>query len=114
MNKRKMKKEQVRLDLYEFEDSLETVRDKINGLIEQYGSNAKLESDYVWGYGCDDRDHFYHLNYEREETDAEIDKRLKAAAKAKERRKAQKIKEDAAKEAKELKELARLRKKCGE
>lgn len=112
MNKRKMKKEERVLSLYDFDGTLESVRGFIDHLIEEYGKDATLDNCTEWDYDCDRS--IYRLHYEREETDAEMDKRLKAAAKARIRRKAQKIKEDAAKEARELKELARLRKKYGE
>lgn len=112
MNKRKMKKERETLSLYDFDGKLAEVRDFVDSLIDKYGKDARLDNDTEWDYDCD-RSVFY-LHYEREETDAEMDKRIKAAAKARERRKIQKAKDDAAKEARELKELARLRKKYGE
>ena len=112
MNKRKMKEERETLSLYDFDGKLAEVRDFVDSLIEKYGKDARLDNDTEWDYDCD-RSIFY-LYHEREETDAEMDKRLKAAEKAKAYRKAQKAKDAAAKEAKELKELARLRKKYGE
>ena len=112
MNKRKMVKERVTFSLYDFDGKLAEVRDFIDSLIEQYGKDALLDNDTEWDYDCD-RSVFY-LHHEREETDAEMDKRLKAAVKAREYRKIQKAKDAVAKEENELKELARLRKKYGE
>ena len=112
MNKRKMIEERVTVSLYDLDGTLEELRDHAESLIEQYGKDATFYSDTEWDYDCD-RSVFY-LRHKREETDAEMDKRLKAAAKAREYRKVQKVKDDIAKEAKERKELARLEKKYGE
>ena len=109
MNKRKMMKERYNVSVYDMEGTLSEMRDYFDGLIEQYGKDAHIYHEMEWDYDGD-RSTFY-VHYEREETDAEMEKRLKAAAKQRERRKAQKIKDDAAKEAKERKELARLQKK---
>ena len=113
MDKRKMKEEQITISLWDLDGSLEHARDYIDGLIDEYGKDAKLDQDTVYEYGGDEYSVF-QLRYEREETDAEMDKRLKAAVKAKERRKVQKAKDAVTKEAKERKELARLQKKFGE
>ena len=112
MNKRKMKKEERVLSLWDFDGKLCDVRDFVDSLIEDYGKDATLDNCTEWDY---DGDHsIFRLHYEREETDAEMNKRLKAAVKAKERRKVQKAKESVAKEERERKELARLQKKYGE
>lgn len=113
MNKRKMKDEQITISLYDIDGSLEHARDYIDSLIEEYGKDAVLDNEREWEYGGDEYSVF-KLRYKREETDAEMDKRLKAAVKAREYRKIQKAKDAVAKEKKELKELARLRKKYGE
>lgn len=112
MNKRKMKKERYNVSVYDIEGSLKEVREYLDRMIAEYGESAMLEHEMEWDYD-EDRSTFY-LHYEREETDAEMDKRIKAAAKSRESRKAKKIKDDAAKEERERKELARLQKKYGE
>ena len=109
MNKRKMIDERVTVSLYDLDGTLEELRDYAESLIEEYGKDATFYNDTEWDYDCD-RSVFY-LRHKREETDAEMDKRLKAAAKQRVRRRAQKIKDDAANEVRELKELARLQKK---
>ena len=113
MNKRKMKDERVTVSLYDLDGSLKDAREHIDYLIEKYGKDARLDNDSEYDYDGSCTSVFY-LHYQRDETDAEMDKRLKAAVKAKEYRKIQKAKDAVAKEAKELKELARLRKKYGE
>jgi hypothetical protein len=113
MNKRKMKKEQIVISLYDLDGSLQHARDYIDILIDEYGKDANLDNCTEYEYGGGEYSVF-NLHYERAETDAEMDKRLKAAEKAKVRRKAQKIKDDAAKEVKERKEFVRLQKLYGE
>lgn len=113
MDKRKMKKEQITISLWDLDGSLEHARDYIDTLIDEYGKDATLDNDTEWNYG-DDEYAVFRLNYERKETDAEMDKRLKAAAKARIRRKAQREKDAVKQEAQERKDLARLRKKYGE
>lgn len=122
MTKRKIIKERVKLDLYDFDGSLESVRNTIDSLIEQYGASAMLDHDYDYepysgcgGWGCSgDRTYFFEVHYEREETDAEMNKRLATARKRRESLRANKAKKAAAKEEAERKELARLQEKYGE
>jgi len=113
MDKRKMKKEQITISLWDLDGTLETARDYIDGLIDEYGKDSRLDNDTEYEYGGGEYSVF-RLHYEREETDAEMDKRLKAAAKARIRRKAQREKDAVKQEAQERKDLARLRKKYGE
>ena len=110
MDKRKMKREQIEISLWDLDGSLEHARDYIDVLIGEYGKDACLDQDTVYEYGGSEYTVF-QLRYEREETDAEMDKRLKAAAKARIRRKAQREKDVVKQEANERKELARLQKK---
>ena len=112
MAKRKMKRERRVLSLWDFDGSLADVRKYIDGLIEEYGESATLSPDTEWDYDGDRS--IFELYFEREETDAEMKKRLEAARKQRERRKAQKAKDAAAKEERERKEFARLLKKYGE
>ena len=113
MDKRKMVKEQIEISLWDLDGSLENARNYIDVLIAEYGKDANLDQDTVYEYGGGEYTVF-QLRYEREETDAEMDKRLKAAVKAREYRKVQKVKDAVKKEAQERKDLARLRKKYGE
>ncbi len=86
----------------EFEGKLKTIRERIDKLIEEVGEEAELYIDYGYdGYNN------YELRYQRLETEKEAEKRIKAAAKTRERNKAQKLKKEEA----ERKELARLLKK---
>lgn len=116
MAKRNVKKERVRY-YGDFEGSIKSVIDSLQHELEQYGDNAYLEQDEEYDYGgchmCRGYPIWY-IVYEREETEAEMQKRLNAARKQRERRKANKAKEAAAKEEAERKELARLAKKYGE
>ena len=122
MTKRKMITERVKLDLYDFDGSLENVRNIIDGLIKEYGASAMLDHDYdhepysgCGGWGCSgDRVYYFEVRYEREETDAEMEKRLATARKRRESLRANKAKKAAAKEEAERKELARLKEKYGE
>jgi hypothetical protein len=112
MAKRKMKRERMVYSLYDFDGTLKDVRKFIDGLIEEYGEGATLSPDTEWDYDGDRS--IFELYYEREETDAEMNKRLEAARKQRERRKVQKAKEAVEREARERKELARLKEKYGE
>ena len=122
MTKRKIIKEREQISLYDFDGSLEDVRKMLDNLIEKYGASAKLDHDYDYepysgcgGWGCSgDRTYFFEVHYEREETDAEMEKRLATARKRRESRKATMAKKAAAKEEAERKELARLLEKYGE
>lgn len=116
MAKRNVKRERVRY-YGDMEGSLKSVIDSLQGELDKYGDNAYLEQDEEYDYGgchmCRGYPIWY-IVYEREETEAEMQKRLNAARKQRERRKANKAKEAAAKEEAERKELARLAKKYGE
>jgi hypothetical protein len=85
---------------------LADVKDYIESLIEKYGSDSYMEIE-SYGYDCYPE---LVVRYERQETDAERDKRLAKARKERERNKAAKLKQ----EERERKELARLQKKYGE
>jgi hypothetical protein len=110
MDKRKMKDERVTVSLWDLDGSLEHAREHIDYLIEQYGKDARLDNDSEYDYDGSCTSVFY-LHYKRVETDAEMNKRLKAAVKAREYRKVQKVKDAVKQEANERKELARLQKK---
>ena len=86
--------------------SLADVKDYIEGLIEKYGQDAYMEVE-SYGYDCYPE---LIISHERQETDAERDKRLAQARKEREKKKAEKLKQ----EEREHKELARLQKKYGE
>ena len=85
---------------------LSDVKEYIERLIEQYGEDAYMEIE-AHGYDCYPE---LVIQYQRQETDKERDKRLAQARKERER----KAKEKAAREERERKELARLQKKYGE
>lgn len=108
MAKYKMISEHEKISLYDLEGSLEDVRDIFQSYIDKYGKEAHLsveiDRDYYDDY------HVFYVNYEREETDKERDRRLAKAHKEREKNKAVKAK----KEEKERVELARLLKKYGE
>jgi hypothetical protein len=121
MTERKMVRQRERW-WGDFDRPAVDVRKEIQGLIDQYGESVSFEKEREYDYGCcsDGYDVFY-IVYEREETDAEMAKRLKAAEKAKASREAAKVKNAAkkaaamaAKEENERAELARLLKKYGE
>lgn len=112
MTMRKMIKERKVYSLYDFDGKLCEVRDFIDSLIDEFGANAMLDNDTEWDYDGDRS--IFVLHYEREETDAEMNKRLEAARKQREYRKVQKAKEAVEREARERKELARLLEKYGE
>lgn len=97
-------KEQVYEDL---EGSLEEILDNIQMYIDKYGKDAYF---YYEIEGWDDGYRTYYIRYQRQETDAERNKRLAKARKEREQRKAAKVKQ----EEEERKELARLLKKFGE
>lgn len=123
MTERKMKKERIRY-YGEMEGSLKSVIDDLQEELDKYGPKAYLDKDVEYDYyscNCSSGYPAWYIEYEREETDAEMQKRLKAAEKARATRAKQKarnaekkVKETKAKEAKERKELARLQKKYGE
>jgi hypothetical protein len=98
----------------DFENRLIDVRDELQELIDRYGESVTFDKGYEYDYGCPEGYDVLYLVYEREETDAEMAKRLKAAAKAKATRAAKKAAATAAKEKKERAELARLLAKYGE
>lgn len=85
---------------------LSEVKHYIEMLIEQYGDDAYMEIE-AHGYDCYPE---LVVEYDRQETDKERDKRLAQARKERERR----AKEKLAQEERERKELARLQKKYGE
>ena len=85
---------------------LSEVKHYIEMLIEQYGEDAYMEIE-AHGYDCYPE---LVVRHERQETDAERDKRLAQARKEREKKKAEKLKQ----EERERKELARLQKKYGE
>lgn len=107
----------------EHRNVVDIIRD-LQAEVDSYGESVCLVSEREYDYGCCggcSSYQVYYLEYQREETDAEMAKRLKAAEKARVRREAQKAKEAAKKEAekanreaKERAELARLLKKYGE
>jgi hypothetical protein len=82
------------------------VKDYIDDLIEKYGDDAYMEIE-AHGYDCYPE---LVVQYDRQESDKERDKRLAVARKDRERR----AKEKLAQEERERKELARLQKKYGE
>lgn len=112
MVERKMKQEHEVLSVWDLDGSLVSIRDLIQLYIDQYGESATMSPETEWDYDCERT--VFHINYEREETDAEMNKRLKMAEKARERRKMQKAKDAVKKEKKERAELARLTKRYGE
>ncbi len=102
MAKYKMIQEHEKISLYDLEGSLEDVRDTFQSYIDEYGKEAHLsveiDRDYYDDY------HVFYVNYERQETDKERDRRLAKARKECEKNKAVKVK----KEEKERAELVRL------
>ena len=109
MSKYKMIAEHEQISLYDLEGSLEDVRDTFQSYIDKYGKEAHLSveidrSDYYDDY------HVFYVNYERQETDKERNRRLIKARKEHEKNKVAKAKY----EEKERKELVRLQKKYGE
>lgn len=108
MAKYKMIAEHEQISLYDLEGSLENVRDIIQSYIDEYGKEAHLSVEVDQGYYDDC--HVFYVNYEREETDKERNRRLAKAHKEREKNKAAKVK----KEEKERAELVRLQKKYGE
>lgn len=77
---------------------------QLQKLVDTYGESVATEEEY--GYG----ETYLYVVWERDETDAEMEKRLKAAEKAKVRRKAAAAKREASERA----QPARLMKKYGE
>lgn len=90
------------ITLYDFEGSLSSVRKYVDGLIETYGEEAKLELE--WDY----EDVSLIVRYQRLETEAEAEKRTTKARKAKETR------EKNVRKKEEREELARLLEKYGD
>ena len=82
---------------------LSDVKDYIDSLIEKYGQDAYMEVE-SYGYDCYPE---LIISHERQETDAERDKRLAQARKEREKR----AKEKLLTEERERKEFARLQKK---
>jgi hypothetical protein len=65
-------KEIVKMDREDLEGSLSSVRDTLNNWYSMYGGNAYLEIEtYYDGYGFE-----ISIQYDRQETDAERNKRL--------------------------------------
>lgn len=106
MAKYKMIRERAEEDIYALDGKLIDVKEYIERLIEQYGENAYMDIERD-GYDCYVE---LYVQYERQESDKERDKRLAVARKEREK----KAKEKAAQEERERKELARLQKKYGE
>lgn len=90
------------------EGSLGHVRAVVQQYIDKFGESAKLVHDVEYDY--DSEYHYWHIEYERQETDAELSKRLERARKERERKAAK----AAELEERERKELARLKAKYSE
>ncbi len=104
MAKYKMIRDRRQLSLCDLEGKLIDVCEYFNDLVEQYGNDAELVLE--WDYENVD----LAVEFEREETDKERDRRLLKDLRAREKKEAAKV----SKEEKERKELARLQKKYGE
>lgn len=113
MAERKMIRERVRFH-GDLECRLVDVRNELQELIDRYGESATFDKEREYDYGYSEGYDVWYIAYEREETDAEMAKRLKAAEKAKATRAANKAAATATKEKKERAELARLLAKYGE
>lgn len=110
MAQRKMVEERKRY-YGELEGSLRSVIADLEAEIAEYGEDVRLERVNEQEYGfCDCGVEVFYLVFEREETDAEMNKRIRQS----EAQKARRAREKEKREAKERKELARLQKKYGE
>lgn len=104
MTKYKVIRDHKQLSLCDLEGKLSDVREYIDILAEQYGNDAELVLE--WDYESVDLE----VQFTREETDVERNKRLLKDLRAREKKAVAK----AAKEEGERAELARLLKKFGE
>lgn len=113
MAQRKMIQERERF-WGDLDRRLVDVRNELQEMIDRYGESARFDKDREYDYCCSDGYDVWYIVYEREETDAEMAKRLKAAEKAKATLAANKVAAMAAQEENERAELARLLAKYGE
>lgn len=113
MAERKMVRERVRFH-GDLECRLVDVRIELQEMIDRYGESASFDKEREYDYGYSEGYDVWYIVYDREETDAEMAKRLKAAEKAKVTRAVKKVAAMAAQEGNERAELARLLAKYGE
>ena len=106
MAKYKMICERAEEDIWCLDGKLSDVKEYVERLIEKYGDDACMDIERD-GYDCYVE---LYVEFERQESDKERDKRLAVARKEREK----KAKEKAVQEERERKELARLQKKYGE
>lgn len=100
-NRKKINVTEETFSAGDFEGSLKYVLEKVEAMIEKYGSDARLNYDKYFSYPYDnDYTPSFEVIVSRDETDKEMNKRLEE-----EQNRADSIKE------KELAELARLQKK---
>lgn len=99
----------VRAEVFDYlEGTLGHVRSIVDAHIEKFGEDARLVHHVEYDY--DSETHYWYIEYERQESDDEYNKRMDSARKARERRKAEKAKREDA----ERQELARLLAKYSE
>jgi len=113
MAKRKMIQERERF-WGDLDGRIVDVCKELQDMVDRYGESASLEMGIEYDYGCPNGYDVFYIVYEREETDAEMAKRLKAAEKANAEKAAKKAAAMAAQEENERAELARLLQKYGE
>ena len=111
----KLKIQATLRDYLDFEGSLDVTIKYLEGLREEYKDVINLRIDYETVHSSDyygtETGYKYYLKGEREETDAEYDKRIELAQAQIEREKARKAGIKKNKEETDRKEYERLRKK---